>query len=723
MKSARFGLFALGLLLAAVPAIAQDSVSKTGFLPGDGVSPWDTAEQCNNYVVDLQSFSTSGGHTFGIAPLVKTSKTSSEYFGSLMSAQSLSRLHRIGVPFVRDSYSLWTEPGYGVNNNPEISDPGLPVDTAELLGNQFAAIFAEYSTTDAGKNYNGIVGALVNYRPGEPTRMYVSRIVTAVNGPDGGCDYSQFGVGSVDAYGNTHVRADDYGSSGGSAGGLSILKDDNIFRVEMAKRSCDALNVVSNEWPGGMFDAGATTEWLIRNHGQVHNPPNIMPASVTGGAPLYLGGNFAKQYVRGPAFGSITSDGSHLVSGTVDHRGAVAYTTGNCALVEATHGTAAILAKDSSWTTNIINLFGLDAAGDVTGKFGLKLPATIVDVTTGQEPLGGGTLEFDHYHSQTGYRGGVSQVALGWDQQGRLLAAAEMDHPSDGGADWPLNAIAVARLDCATGDVEWTMAGYNFGGSGTGGKKIYDATGTAVGEMIWLSDVTGGSPFGPSVSAPMIDSAGNVWFLSAIELYEYPAGWQDGYVVGLLRGVYHADYEGSGKPGYILELVLHNGQVFHGQNSDLDYMITFLGIADSNSVDSGTAWSSNMSEVGHLGLCTTALETEDPRTLGGMVLRATIVYDYNQDGEFQKSTGSGGDPTSPDEDYNVVLYIGATTGQSDLDADGDGDLMDYARFQACYTGSAGGPVAAECRIVDYDCDDDVDLDDYKVFEGGLVGPK
>ena len=55
-----------------------------------------------------------------------------------------------------------------------------------------------------------------------------------------------------------------------------------------------------------------------------------------------------------------------------------------------------------------------------------SLPATISDSTqpSWSNTSVPGLQEFDNYHSQTAYRGGSSQVALGQDQAGNLLIAA-----------------------------------------------------------------------------------------------------------------------------------------------------------------------------------------------------------------------------------------------------------------------------------------------------------
>lgn len=734
MKLCTKGLLA-GLLVvaAALPAMAQDSVSlATGpgkTLPGDAVTPWNVNEQCNNYVVDLHPFMTFSGTQFGIAPLVKSSKTATAFFSSQISAQSLSRRVRTNVPFHADAYELWNTAGGGINdgvgtNGEALNSDGTLIDTSDYYGNQFATIFSEFSTTDSAANYGGIIGAMVNYLPSDPSRLYVSRKVAAVNTCDGASNYSQFGVGSVDEDGNMHFRADGFGSASTGACGLTALSGDSIWRMNMAKRTCGSLNVVSNNFGAGLFDPAVMTEWLVRGSATTHNTPNMMPKSVTGASPLiYIGGNYNGQYVYGPAFGSITSTAAHLAAGQVNHRGTFAYTARNCGFLGSTHGMSAALGYTAASEATAMNVFGVNAAGGVTGKVALTLPANIIDVTTGQPNLAG-TNEFNQYHGSVAFRGGNSPIALGVDQSGNLLAAAEVDHPASGGsAPWNLNYIAVARLNCATGVTQWTMAGYNYGFSG---KPILDGVGTPIGQMVSL-DTINGAPFGVSVSSPMIDSVGNVWFLSALELFNPPApGLQ--YVSGLLRGVYTANYNGTGEPGYTLELVFYNHQVFHGENSGLDYEINFLPIATSGGLaNSQSAWSSNISEVGHLGECPKGLSTSDPRTLGGIVINVEVVYDVDNDGDFDKATGSAPfDPDSPDQDYNVLMYIGALDAgdtAADTDADADVDLQDAAVFQRCYTGANGGPVAGVCADVDLDCDGDVDGADYIMFNRAHQAPR
>ncbi|MBU0641181.1 MAG: hypothetical protein KKB50_20165 [Planctomycetes bacterium] len=645
----RSGTIVVGLLAAvllAAPGFGQDSVSTTSGLPGDAVSPWADAttmpfgsEQCNYYVVDLTPFQTSKGTIFGIAPIIKSSKASSGFFGSLLSAQGMSRRQLVGVPFHSTKYYHWADAGYGVNNDPAINIPGTTIEPTDA-SNQFGVLFSEFATTDELASYNGVIGGIVNYTREDPGRLYVSRIMAANNSCDNASNLSQFGVGSVDEDGFVHFRADGYGCTGGC--GLNVLQGNNIFRVDMARRNCDVLNVVSNDWPGGMFDA--TPEWLVRNAADTYNPPGIVSTAIMGG-PFYIGTNTISQYARGATFPAVVADSTHLAPGVIDHRGNIAYTSRNCAFLNSTHGLCGILGKaDEQGPTDIINVWGLDNNGNVTGAVALQLPAVVTDNWDGVNNLAG-VNEFDHYHSQVAYRGGNGQVALGVDQAGNLLVAAQVDHPNYGGSDWPVNYIAVARLECTSGAVAWTMAGYN---QGVAGKAIVDGSAAPIAQMVSLDNVTGGTPFGPSVSAPMIDSVGNVWFLSAIE-YD-PQGPNQRYTSGLLRGTYDpANF------AFELELVFKNWDVFAGQNSNRDYAISFLSIADSNSVDSGTAWSQNISEMQFLGGYPADLEPGAPEALGGLVIGAEITYDWDQNGEFEPDNGAG----QPDQEYNVLLYISA----------------------------------------------------------------
>lgn len=214
--------------------------------------------------------------------------------------------------------------------------------------------------------------------------------------------------------------------------------------------------------------------------------------------------DFSARYARGTAFGGIVSDNTHLTAGLPDHRGNISWTPNACAALGTvmnppTRGAAAVIGRDAAGVSDEMVVFGLDNNGDVTGKRALTLPAVITDPTTGATNLAGAN-EINHYHSQVAFRGGNGQIALGTDQNGNLLAAVEVDHPNYSTNDWPLNYIAVAKLNCSTGVINWVLAGYTDGATG---KPILDGPGgTQIGQMTTLNNVTGGAPFGPSVSAP-----------------------------------------------------------------------------------------------------------------------------------------------------------------------------------------------------------------------------
>jgi hypothetical protein len=58
----------------------------------------------------------------------------------------------------------------------------------------------------------------------------------------------------------------------------------------------------------------------------------------------------------------------------------------------------------------------------------------------------------------------------------------------------------------------------------------------------------------------------------------------------------------------------------------------------------------------------------------------------------------------------------------DCDSDGDVDLVDFGRFQLCFTG-AGSVVADGCGCSDMDDDGDVDLVDFASFQLAFTGPQ
>lgn len=57
----------------------------------------------------------------------------------------------------------------------------------------------------------------------------------------------------------------------------------------------------------------------------------------------------------------------------------------------------------------------------------------------------------------------------------------------------------------------------------------------------------------------------------------------------------------------------------------------------------------------------------------------------------------------------------------DLDADGDVDVRDFARFQACFA-PGGDPMMPGCAAADFDGNEVVDLDDFAELQAVLTGP-
>lgn len=60
--------------------------------------------------------------------------------------------------------------------------------------------------------------------------------------------------------------------------------------------------------------------------------------------------------------------------------------------------------------------------------------------------------------------------------------------------------------------------------------------------------------------------------------------------------------------------------------------------------------------------------------------------------------------------------------QADANSDGRVDLLDFVRFQNCFTGPAPTTCNVGCPIFDFDGDDDIDLGDFLFFEHALSTP-
>jgi hypothetical protein len=243
----------------------------------------------------------------------------------------------------------------------------------------------------------------------------------------------------------------------------------------------------------------------------------------------------------------------------------------------------------------------------------------------------------------------------------------------------------VGRYNAATDTTEFTFAAYidQFNlFTQDAGKPIFDEMGVEIGQMVNLDAVTGGTPLGPSMSAPAIDAAGNVWFIGAVELYDRFIGGGSDFDGALLRAVLDpSDFS------YRIELVLENGTRITGQNSQRDYVINFLGSATGNGgPNPGSLWSSNVSSTAWNNEDLSGSAPGDTRANGGMVVSTSITYDINEDGEFNNPTSGNFDPAFPaDEAYSVAMYIGYYSDgpapcPADLNGDGVLNFFDVSAF-------------------------------------------
>lgn len=252
---------------------------------------------------------------------------------------------------------------------------------------------------------------------------------------------------------------------------------------------------------------------------------------------------------------------------------------------------------------------------------------------------------------QTAFRGGNGQVAIGMDQEGRILGASTMTIDTPQSEDWPNEVVTVCRFDPQQPlNVEWSVAGYTFDGATSFlGKPILDGPGVNVIARMVPLFMLGGTKTGRSISAPMVDSVGNIWFMAVIE---YVDPGSDLYDKTIIRAVYNPAIF-----GYELELVLAQDWEFMGCNSQTKYQIGYMEIADAGldpSISSGTMFSGNINQCAFNNINPSDQPTSSPFTLGGIVFQCSITYDSNDNGEFDQ----GGAP-GYDEEYKCLMYIGA----------------------------------------------------------------
>ena len=87
------------------------------------------------------------------------------------------------------------------------------------------------------------------------------------------------------------------------------------------------------------------------------------------------------------------------------------------------------------------------------------------------------------------------------------------------------------------------------------------------------------------------------------------------------------------------------------------------------------------------------------------------------DSRFVYAVQSG----TPQASTGVLSFLLYTPG--DFDGDEDVDLADWAHLQRCHQGNGVAPDDPECLVFDIDEDDDVDLDDFDLFQDYFTGPQ
>ncbi|MEM7621694.1 MAG: hypothetical protein AAF235_00650 [Planctomycetota bacterium] len=674
---------------ACPPALAQDSISNLGTgLPGDAPDPFDvvdlsdplfpdeTGDQVDRYVVDLVPIATTWGTNFGVAPILKTpnSDGSGGFFASLGSAHAISQ-DTITVTLPETSFALWENaPGVGVNANNQESE-----NFAFLSGNvlQQAVAISSFSG-----NNETLSSALINIDPAAPGRLYVTRILAATNQASLNASRSyDSGVGGVDANGNVVFRLDN------NSGGTNAVQGNNLVRVASALRSADVINQITGAGVTGA-DAG-TTEGVIRNFGNAITPGTIIPQSVAGGLGIPASLNFDGEYVYGPSFGATSATTGHLSGGGAASVSSPRGTTTFSPFSTARLGGVGMFTHlvldgniDGDSDTGAINVFGADAMGNPQNRAAFDPP----NVAALADPANGSTIDTRNGRSinhlgATAFRGGSAATAATALADGTLIAAVTHGFTAGGTRqfDDPDNYI-VAFRELADGTVESTPVAYaQLSGPN---KEILDGPGgNVIGELIPFDEAfPTANALGPSMSAPSIDSAGNIWFVSTFKLDSFgPLNTGDS---GLFRAVYDADTF-----SYELELVLELGQIITGANSGTPYVINFIGLAQNNGgISSGGFWSSNVNKFAALGADRAGIDPASALSNGGVILSATITYDADGDMDFDDPTSANGDPSSNDEEYPVLLYVGSLDTPEppcpfDVNGDGSVNLFDVDAFR------------------------------------------
>ncbi|MDX2115083.1 MAG: hypothetical protein SFZ24_05605 [Planctomycetota bacterium] len=612
------------LVMLAGATFAQDSVSRT---PGNSDALTTTDDPIiTRYIVDAVSLTSSWGGQFQIAPVLKAHRDADPMFPTqLLGSAAVSPDQQQNLSFPAILYSLWTTPGQGIS----ILENNTPSNTIPVASftRQFGVGFSDLST-----GATNAAGALIGQNASAPSRFFVTRVLAASSGYTSADPVtSTVSLGAIDSRGNLFLRADNFNGSGNQVQG------ENIVRVGLPARNA-GINTLFFSGVANSSDQPGATSYLVNNSSVTTNTPAAIPQTATPAIALVL--DFANNYRANGAAG-VTS---HLAGGIAAHRGNPSYANIN---PFGGVGTVASLARPSSGNrTNALNLFAVTSTGAVASARGATLPANITD-GAGFTANTASNAEFLQYLSQTTFRGGNGQVAVGSDPlTSTTIAAAVATDPTAG------EFVAVARFGVST---SWTVAAFE-------GKQVLNGpSGTAIGT------IANGNPV--TFSAPGADRQGNLYFVAAFQPTVGPQ------TTALIKAVNTA-------AGYRLERILQAGQTFAGANSGREYTIEKLTLADSDSVASGTFFSGNVLQPTFPNENPTG--PADPRSVGGLIVNAQIVYN------------NAGTP----EPYQAVLLvtpqIQAPPPFCTGDANNDGQInfaditSVLANFNNIYTPGSGG---------------------------------
>ncbi len=700
----------VGVGLPATVCRAQDSVSNANGLPGDASPAYQIASgdtrQVLRFVVDLAPKSSSWNGQYALAPAVKSSRSGAGgYFDQLIGAQCASARFGSGLFFGgTNPYSAWTNaPGYGVNVPDNSAAPTLA--QVNRYGQHFGIGFMEFgSGTDGvfgtGDDENDLIGSIADFQYRQPNRLFIQRVIAAANKPNGfTASTASFGLGAIDETGNMHGYADGFAMTISTR-----LQTRALVRLKLAARNPNLVNQIAGSGANVIPADTAATD-TVRTGITMDTVPGIISAGLPGGAgrPVLLASDLLNNFVYESAPNTSSVSTAYLTPSASSPRGAVCFIPQVYAPVAAASpsGTAATLARtDTNTKTRAIQVFGVSTSGAPAANTTITLPLTntLVDLDDAFSP--GASFspitahEYTNYAGQASFRGGTSQVAMVRLPSGDLLVAATVA-ATGGGSTIPQtenNYIAVARLPVAGGSPSWTIAAHTgasgFAGSGAGlaSKSIFSRSVpngplTPIGRLAKYTEVYGSAATGPSISSPAIDLGGNIYFIATIGL----TGSTTTFTTGLLK----ANFNGTTN-AYQLELIASVGDVLPGINSGRNYQIQYLGVADADSIDSGSIFSSSIVQDAIAGANATGAPYGSALSLGALVFRAKIVYDVNADALYADPSGAGAGSTSPDQAYNVQMVLMPRIAKGDFNRDQAITVQDIFDFLAAWFASGTG---------------------------------